>query len=285
MEDVIAAQPAPPAFLDEQAIARNGADAGLDAATIQTLREFARRISEDPQLQLVANAAHHAIYDTDTDFTEAVRVADTAFGREAGVLHALLVLDSLRLIRERQAARGVPPSFALATFQRHAGGGLRMAEARGTIGSVDWNPGWLRTIVSGLYRLGRLEFVPTTLAHPQRVYRHVRTDEVVALAEAGEPFSDEGVGVGTHTWVSTLVETEDAIVGTAIHPHGIALRQLVRLPRDEWRLVLKPGDPILDLHVPDAEPLTIDALRDAQHAGDDVLRPVLSRASLYRLSL
>jgi hypothetical protein len=91
----------------------------------------------------------------------------------------------------------------------------------------------------------------------------VRTDEVVALAEAGEPFSDEGVGVGTHTWVSTLVETEDAITGTPIHPRGIALRQVARLPRDEWRLVLKPGDPILDLHVPDAEPLTIDALRDA----------------------
>ncbi len=38
---------------------------------------------------------------------------------------------------------------------------------------------------------------------------------------------------------------------------------MARLPRDEWRLVLKPGDPILDLHVPDAEPLTIDALHDA----------------------
>jgi hypothetical protein len=173
------------------------------------------------------------------------------------------VLDTLRLLRERQAARGVPPSFALATFRRHAAGALREAEARGDIGSVGWNPGWLRIVAGGLYRLGRLEFVPTILEYPLRVYRHARTAVVVVLAEAGVLFSDEGVNVGVHTWTSTLVETDDAIVGTALGPHGTARRQTVRLPRDEWHLVLKIGDAILDLHVPEDEPLTIDALRDA----------------------
>ena len=90
-----------PAFLDEQAIVRHGAQAGLEAATMETLRVFARRIAADPQLQRVAIAAHHAIYHSDTDVTEAVRRADTVFGGDAGVLHALFVLDTLRLLRER----------------------------------------------------------------------------------------------------------------------------------------------------------------------------------------
>lgn len=253
----------PPAFLDEHLIAQQGMEAGLDAAAIQTLQASARRIAADPSLQRVATAAHHVLYETDTDFIAALSSADTAVGGEADVLHALLTLDTLRLMRARQAARGVPPAFAMETFQQHAGAGLRQAAASGNIGSVEWNPSWFRTITRGLYRLGLLEFVPTTLAYPLRVYRHVHTAAVVALAEAGEPFSDEGVGVGPPTWVSTLVETDGAIIGTALSPQGKALRQVVRLPRDAWQLVLKPGDAILDLHVPGDAPLTIAALRDA----------------------
>jgi len=247
--------------MDEQLIAQHGAEAGLGAATIQSLRAFARHISEDQQL--VASVAHHAIYDTDTDFTQAVRVADTAFGTDADLLHALFTLDCLRVILERQAERGIPPSLAVASFQRHAGGSLRTAEARGNVASVDWVPSWLRTLASGLYWLGRLEFVPMTFAYSQRVYRHRQTGEVIALAEAGERFSDEGVAVGTPSWVSTLIETDDTIVGTPLAPQGIALRQVVRLPRNEWELVLKAGDAVVDLHVPGEEPLTIDALREA----------------------
>jgi hypothetical protein len=257
-------QTSTPAWLDEQALAQRGAEAGLDGAALQTLRACAQRIAADRQLQHVATAAHQALFDTATDLAPAMQGAETAVGGDVGLLHALFVLDSLRLIRDRQAARGVPPAMALAVFQRHAGGLLRAAAARGDLGSIDWSPDWLRTVASGaLYRLGRLEFLITSLAYPLRVYRQGPTGAVIALAEAGEPFSDEGVGVGPHTWVSTRVETEEAIVATAISPQGRALRQAVRLPRAAWHLVLQPGDPILDLHVPEEEPLTIAALHDA----------------------
>lgn len=253
-----------PAFLDLHAIAQSGAEAGLDATTVQTLCEFVRRIAADQQLQLVANTAHHTVFSTNTDCAEAMEAVGTTFGTQAGMLQALYVLDMLRLIRERYAARGVPASMATAVFERHGAAGLRDAAARGDIGSVGWSPGWHRIVASGdFYRLGRLEFVAATMQYPQRIYRHVHSGAVVALGEAGERFSDEGVGVGPLTWASVFLETHDAVVATPLSPHGIALRQLVRLPRDDWQLVLKPGDPILDLHVPGDEPLTIDALRDA----------------------
>ena len=263
-EDAITLQRPTPAFLDEQTIARNGAEAGLEAATMQTLCALARRVADDTPLRDIAVAAHTALFDTAVDAAEALQAAESALGEAAGLLHALFVLDSLRLIRERQAARGAPAALARAVFERHGGSWLHHAEARGDIGSVAWLPGWLRTVASGhLYRLGRLEFVPVTFAYPQRVYRHVRTGDIVALFEAGEQFSDVGVQVGKPTWTSTLVEADDAIVGTPIHPRGMALRQVVRLPRDAWRLVLTSGDPVLDLHVPGEGPLTVDALRAA----------------------
>jgi hypothetical protein len=242
-------------------MAQHGAETGLDATAMQALRACARHIAADPQLQQVATAAHQALFDTATDVAAAMQAAESAVGGDAGLLRALFVLDSLRMIRDRQAARDVPPSMALPVFQRHGGTWLRAAAARGDMGSIDWYPEWLRTVASGaLYRLGRLEFLPRTFAFPLRVYRHQRTGTVVALAEAGEPFSEDGVGSGPHTWASTLVETEEAIAGTPISPHGRALRQVVRLPRAAWPLVVKGGDPILDLHVPGEEPLTITAL-------------------------
>ena len=250
-----------PAFLDEQVIAQQGAAAGLSADSIERLRAFARSISMDQHH--VASAAHHAIYHTDMDFADAVRAADSAFGDDADLLHALITLDSLRIIQERTAAHSIPPASAMASFQRHAGNWMHEAEARGDLASTDWIPSWLRTMARVLYWLGRLEFVLTPFPYRQRVYRHRKTGEVIAMAEAGEPYSDDGVNIGTHTWVATLVETDDAIIGTPFSPRGKALRQMVRLPRDAWDLVLKQGDDVVDVHIPSEGAMTIAALHDA----------------------
>ncbi len=253
-----------PAFLDEQVITYNCAQAGLGDIAAQTLRDLARRISADPQLRQVASAAHQRVYDTDLDFTDALRQADVALGADADLLHSLFVLDSTRLVRERQAARGVSPEISVAVNQRHGVAWLRDAEQRGHIGIADWMPGWLRLVASGhLYRLGRLEFVLEPWVSPFRAYTHVHTQEVVLLAESGQRFTNDGYLVGDRTWTSTLIEEDGAIIGTPITPGGAALLQPVRLPLDEWQLALGPGDAVLDMHIPAEGELTLDAIREA----------------------
>ena len=253
------------AFLDQREIAYNCTQAGLGEIAAQALREIARRIDADPQLRQVASAAHQRVYDTNADFADVLRQADAALGGDADLLHALLVLDSIRLVRERHAARGVSPDISLAVNQRHAIAMLREAEAQGDrIGIADWLPGWFRTVASGqFYRLGRLEFFLKLWDYPARVYTHVRTQEVMLLAEAGQRFTDDGYLTGDLSWTSTLIEDADAIIGTPISPRGAALPQPVRLPRDEWQLALGPGDPVLDLHIPAEGALTLAAIRDA----------------------
>jgi hypothetical protein len=90
----------------------------------------------------------------------------------------------------------------------------------------------------------------------------MQTNEVVVLAESGQQFTNKGLPDSDFTWTTSLAERDDSIVGTPITPQGVALSKLVRLPRDEWQLALGPGDPILDLHVPEGN-LSIEALRDA----------------------
>jgi hypothetical protein len=256
--------PPTPAFLDEREIAYNCAQAGLSGITTQTLRDFARQIDANSDLRRAAIAAHQQVFDTSADFADAVHQADVALGAEADLLHALFVLDSTRLVRQRQAARGVPPEIAQAVNQRHGIAWLKDAEQRGHIGIADWIPGWLRKVASGhLYRLGRLEFLPEPWEYPARAYTHVHTQELVLLAEPGQRFTDDGYLTGDLTWTSTLTEDADAIIGTPITPRGAALQQPVRLPRNEWQLVVGRGDPVLDMHVPSEGALTLDAIRDA----------------------
>lgn len=253
-----------PAFLDQHEITHNCAQAGLGPIATQMLCDLAQRIDADPQLRQVASAAHRQVFDTDADFSDSTQQADAALGHDADLLHALFVLDSTRLVRQRHEARGVSPEISHAVNQRHAIAWLREAEQRGQIGIANWMPGWLRLVASGhLYRLGRLEFIPEPWDYPARVYTHVRTQELVLLAEAGQRFTDDGYLSGDLTWTSTLTEDADAIIGTPITPRGAALPQPVRLPRDEWQLTLGPGDPVLDLHIPAEGALTLDAIRDA----------------------
>jgi len=254
-----------PRFLDAREIARNCAEASLGQAATQTLLDLARRISADPELCSLSSAVHHTVYETREDYTTAISRADAAFGAEADLLHALLVLDSMRLVREKQQARGVPGEIGRAVNQRHAVAWLNDAVAtRGHVGISDWIPGWMRTIGSGeLYRLGRLEFILREWDYPFRVYANSQAHEVIMLAEAGQGFTPDGYLVGKTTWTSTLIETANAVIGIPISPRGHALPQSVYLSRSEWHVVLGQGDPVLDMHVPGEGALTLDSLRNA----------------------
>jgi hypothetical protein len=254
-----------PPFLDAGEITRNCADASLDKEATQALLDLAQRIRAEADLRSVSSAVHHIVFETREDYTAAISRADAAFGTEADLLHALLVLDSMRLVREKQQARGVPGEIGRAVNQRHAVAWLNHAIAtRGHVGISDWIPGWMRTIGSGeLYRLGRLEFILREWDYPFRVYANSKTPEVIVLAEAEQRFTEDGYLVGIATWTSTLTETDDAVIGNPISPRGHALRQPVRLPRSTWRMVLGQGDPVLDMHIPGEGALTLDTLRDA----------------------
>ncbi len=255
----------PPPFLDADTIAQNCAEAQLGHTPTQQLLAVAQRILADPHCLMVVRAAHHYLYDTEEDDDAALQQADLVMGADAELLHALLILDSMRLVREKHHERGVPGDISWAVNQRHAVAWLTAAiSQRGHVGIREWHPAWFRTVGSGeLYRLGRLEFVLQAWEEPFRVYTHVDTHEVIVLAEAGQRLTDDGYLVGPTTWTTTFVTADDGVRGHPVSPRGNVHRDQVRLPQPLWQVVLAPGDWILDLHVPAEGDLTLAALRDA----------------------
>jgi len=253
------------AFLDPEQIRRSSAEAGLGDAATQPLLELAARITNDAALLELASAAHHAVYDSRDDFTEATRRVDAAFGAEAGELHALFVLDSLRLVREKQALRGVAVQISRAVNARHGVAFLKRGLGpNGRVAVQDWVPAWFRRVGGGeLYRLGRLEFMPEPWDHPFRAYSNAHTGESIVLAETGVACGRDGHLDGATEFETRLSEESGAVLGSPISPLGYCVREPVRLPLSEWHLELARGDRVLDLHVPAEGALSLTALHDA----------------------
>lgn len=128
---------------------------------------------------------------------------------------------------------------------------------------------WLTEHVNlRLFRLGRLQFAPGKCAVPAVVY--AKDDgEVITLARDGDRFTRSGEADGANglhdpqAWTATLDEDEQTITGFRIAPEGLAVQLPVTLQRDAWACVLRPGDPVLDVHIPEGEPLRPEAVRDA----------------------
>jgi hypothetical protein len=253
-------------FLHPDEICRNCAEAELDNTATQTLVDFATRIANDSALLAAAGAAHHRLFATHSDEDDpAFTHADALFGDDASTFRALLVLDSIRLIRERQSAHDVPANISRAVMAHHPIGTLQEAtRIKGRIDVGNWIWGWYGVVGSGdLHQLGRLEFFFKAWDYPWRVYCNGATRETIVMLDAGLQLTDDGYMTGTLTWETQCLETDTAITGHAVSPHGFALRTPIELPRDQWQLVLGAGDIVLDLHIPGDTPLTQDAIRDS----------------------
>lgn len=253
-------------FLAPSEIHRNCAEAQLDESATQSFLDLAARITNTPALLAVAGAAHHALYDLRLDGDDPTyKRTDAAFGDEASHFRALLVLDSIRLIREKQAARGVPAEISRAVMAHHPIGTLQEAAERGErIGVAGWMWGWYDIVGSGdLHQLGRLEFFHKTWDYPWHVYANDTTGEIVVMLDAGLRFTEDGYMAGDLAWESQVHETDASITGNVISPLGFAIRAPVQLARDQWHLTLGPGDVVLDMHIPGDIPLTLESIHDA----------------------
>lgn len=120
---------------------------------------------------------------------------------------------------------------------------------------------WLMNHVSlKLFRLGRLQFIHQPNTVPAHVYAHP-SGELVVFAQDGARFNARGESDGTngirdkHAWTAYFRETDDACEGFSISYEGLAIHRSVKISLDEWQPLLNPGDPVLDVHIPEGEPL------------------------------
>lgn len=118
--------------------------------------------------------------------------------------------------------------------------------------------GWNQLKIDGkLFYVGRLQIELTTFRTQSVVFENSEGD-AVALAN-GETYHRDGAVLGSFgyedeegSFTPTVTETDNAYIGHPYDTIGYCSQDEVTLPKSEWRVRIKYGDPVISLHIPKA---------------------------------
>jgi len=254
-------------FLEPSYIRQASGEAGVPAAAPDALLTAAQRIAAHPAAVALAWHCHYCLF----------RARNTAawwlwppierlLGRDADLFNLLVVLSNLPAMRALHQERAVPQRVIGDTLADIARWMYVHHETFGRWGIDASRARWLSHHLAGeVYHLGRLQYMVDRFEMPARFYRHRATGAVLALSEDGVPYRPDGRPGGTGgvndpagSWTAYHLDDGQEVQGYPLLPTGTALQKEVRLTLREWQPILKPGDPILDIHIPRGGPLDVD---------------------------
>lgn len=187
-------------------------------------------------------------------------IPDSA-GVGAPLFYLYVMLSGVEQTCALHGQRGIDPSVTYEMYQDVEIWARDHVMRKGTWGLNSLN--WLWHHATGrLYQLGRLQYTLDDGWLPYHVYRNKRTFQVAVLAADGMKFRADGQcfdadrTTDANAWTATHTQDDTHFLGQFISPEGRAVPGQVRLPRDQWECVLKPGDPTLGFHIPASGPLT-----------------------------
>ncbi len=236
------------------------------------LLAMARRIRETPALLALAAFAHWRLFEGPRQPAQWVWPTLRAFlGDDAGIFYLVVALGFMPSIQAYHRRLGLPASVSEATVQQVARYCDNHRRGRGRIGVYIKQFSWLANYMPpNLYfRIGRFEFWKRPFQLSARVFRRRSDGATVALSPGGLSFTADGNRCLTGmpeppgSWTSIYEETDQAFTGTLVTPWGRGVRGQARLPREAWICVLRPGDPILDMHIPNGGQMTPEAAADS----------------------
>ncbi|MBA3707968.1 MAG: DUF5596 domain-containing protein [Planctomycetes bacterium] len=239
--------------------ARIALPAELLAAAVAALAEYDRH----PALRRLAWHQHHRL--ASTPLMRRVDggwpVMPQSLGPAGAFVHMHVLLSRVPALLAWHRERGVPAEISQATFTDFRVWSDHYRAKHGVPGFA--NAGWLTNgLTARLYRLGRLQFEHTAFWYQLQAYRHRRDRRVVVLAADGQRFRGDGQHDGAngisdpeHGFTSRFTADERTIVGHPISPRGAVAREAVTLAATDWRLVLQPGTPVLNMHIPADGPM------------------------------
>ncbi len=236
----------------------------LPAEVAQAAIAVSQRIATDAALQALAWHYHYCLFccrNYPENNIDRWPFLTGILQDDAGMFYVLVLLSGLPEMQALHRARSIPPKVTHDTlFQVRFAILNTYRRKHGNWGLTPHNIMWFMNHFKGkLFQFGRLQFQFGSFGYRLRAFRHQTSGIVVALSENGVRYTADGQVEGpgrihSHNtgdvWTSQLVLTDDKITGYPILPTGCTLRQKVCISTTEWRQVLAPGDPVLNIHIP-----------------------------------
>lgn len=216
------------------------------------------RISLEPELEHEARSYHYLLYYTDTDVAE-MNAKLLALGPQEGMFAAVIYASGMQLLREQYCKLGISLDILKDTlsdfriwmnhhYSQHSVWGLS------ELGWLAWH------VRAGIYKLGRLQFMPSYFRDRVYVFRHRHDDTVMVLSAPGIIYHTDGTlanlsesSTDSSSWTSQFMDDGQLYIGNPISSQGLAIAEPVRVDQEEWELVLREGDQVLDVHIPEGQ--------------------------------
>ncbi len=261
-------------FLTPDAVAENCRLAGFEEEAIPYLQSVANRITSEKDLLRLAWHCHYLLCLSKSyprGDTRSWPSLEDILGEYAGAFYLLIALSGMPRVRDFHQSRGISEQVALDTYSDTSLWARDYKERHGVWGINTHILPWLFNHISGeLYRLVRLQFIQRPFRQKIRAFRNRVTREVRVLSDEGIRYRGDGQLDGTGGdydketgWTSRLLIDKDKVIGTPIHPTGIALDKEISLPLDMWELILAEGDKIIEIHIPAGSRMDFDACGDS----------------------
>jgi hypothetical protein len=271
-----------PSFLDPEEFLLSREWCGFGAEHDAVLKDVAGKIRNNPVLCRLAWFYVWKAYEAPPQFavsskSERLKL-EKALGDQAGIFYLLIGLAMVPYLRRYHRLLGVQESLTRETSRQVYSFCDNHQRAYGGKPGICHNQYyWLRNYTrDNLYfRIGRLEYWAEPFKGPVTVYRHRRTGRILALANDGTCFNQQGFMDGKEkretnnipSWTASLRLTEDAVCGFPVSPCGMAEQREVRLPFGKWKQVLGAGDPALSIHIPAGGNMSLENCGDSLTKG------------------
>lgn len=181
----------------------------------------------------------------------------------------LLLLACMAPSMERLEKRGIPSEYYEKIPHQPLVAQLEKLVAHGDSKVRDF-PWDMNFYTCSIFRLDRFLFIPHRFEDRFTMFRHVKTQKVIALRHAGEEFRSDGQRNGINDvfdhrghFTSVWDENADRITANRINPMGFVEREPTSIEKKEWETILQQGDTLLALHIPSGPGYTPDRLKNS----------------------
>jgi len=181
----------------------------------------------------------------------------------------LLLLACVAPSMELLEKRGVPSEYYEKIPHQPLSAQLEKLVAHGDSKVRDF-PWDMNFYTCSIFRLDRFLFIPYRFEDDFTMFRHVKTQKVIALRHAGEDFRSDGQRNGINDvfdrrghFTTVWDENDDCIIANRINPMGFVEREPTSIVKKEWEPVLQIGDTLLALHIPSGSGYTPDRLKNS----------------------
>lgn len=235
---------------------------------LDTYKRIAKEVSEDENLSrllalIAASMRDRENITADIKALGLPKSPDGAHVEKYTMLPALAMCETFDYTYSLIKDRGLPPERVTHLMRYCDGTNMVKGYQRrneGKLGTIHW--GWFQLAVEAKLHYTSLLTLELDRKFIPRATVFQNADGEIAVAAHSEVFHRDGYILGTAgyedeegSFEPTLTETDDAWIAYLYDDRGFVKNETTVLKKNEWNIVLKPGDPVIDLHIPSGKPL------------------------------